>query len=345
MKYRLTDIHILIIAISLCLTLASGTLPKTISDTSRMERMDKNISDATNGSSAQGIEVVILGIAQDAGFPQIDCKKSCCAEVWGNRVKRKMVSCIGIRDYATKKMWLFDATPDIKDQLHLLNKDGEFTLEGIFLTHAHMGHYTGLMQLGREAKGSESVKVYAMPRMAEFLSTNGPWSQLVALDNIAIKEIHDSELAVPQTFGEMLLDINISVTPFLVPHRDEFSETVGYTIATENKKILFIPDIDKWEKWDEEIIDKIKEVDMAFLDGTFYQNGEIWGRDMSQIPHPFIVESIAHFKSLPDSEKEKIHFIHFNHTNPLLDPNSEESQKIQRSPFKIAKEGSVYNLN
>ena len=330
---------------SLLLSLASCSSPKATANTSHSEQLDVNELVGSPNPTNQGIELVVLGIAQDAGFPQIDCKKSCCAEVWSNRVKRKMVSCIGIRDYETKKMWLFDATPDIKDQLHLLNKGGEFTLEGIFLTHAHMGHYTGLMQLGREAKGSEAVKVYAMPRMAEFLSTNGPWSQLVGLNNISIEEIQDSEVAIPQTYGEMLLDINITVIPFLVPHRDEFSETVGYAISTENKKVLFIPDIDKWEKWDDEVIDKIKGVDLAFLDGTFYQNGEIWGRDMSQIPHPFIVESLAHFKYLSDSEKQKIHFIHLNHTNPLLDVRSEISQSFKKNAFNLAEEGMIYKIN
>jgi len=274
--------------------------------------------------------------AQDAGYPQIDCKKSCCKEVWSNRVKRKMVSCIGIRDYESSKMWLFDATPDIKDQLHLLNVNGEFSLEGIFLTHAHMGHYTGLMHLGREAKGADAVDVYAMPRMSAYLQDNGPWSQLVQLQNILISSIQNKK--------EIKLSEDLVVVPIEVPHRDEFSETVGYLIKSTSKKILFIPDIDKWNKWDENISDYIKEVDLALLDGTFFQNGEIWGRDMSQIPHPFIVESIEQFKNLDASEKSKIQFIHLNHTNPLLNKQSDEYKSFLNSDFGLAYEGMTYKL-
>ena len=70
--------------------------------------------------------------------------------------------------------------------------------------------------------------------------------------------------------------------PFLVPHRDEFSETVGFEIKGENKTAVFIPDIDKWSKWNSDLKELIKRVDYAFLDATFYKNGEIPSRDMSE---------------------------------------------------------------
>eukprot|EP00957_Ditylum_brightwellii_P156501 11911053-Ditylum_brightwellii.AAC.1 len=65
------------------------------------------------------------------------------------------------------------------------------TPDGIFLTHAHIGHYTGLMYLGREALGAVDVPVYAMPRMRSFLKNNGPWSQLVSLGNINIQNLEE----------------------------------------------------------------------------------------------------------------------------------------------------------
>ena len=69
-------------------------------------------------------------------------------------------------------------------------------LSGIFLTHAHMGHYTGLMWLGKEVMGAAKVPVHAMPRMAAYLRSNGPWSQLVKLENIELREMRAGE-AVP----------------------------------------------------------------------------------------------------------------------------------------------------
>ncbi len=273
----------------------------------------------------------VMGIAQDAGYPQAACNKDCCREVWQQQRKPKRVTCLALIDPITHSGWLFDATPDFKEQLYLLQNDCGANLAGILLTHAHIGHYTGLMHLGREAMGTQEMPVYAMPRMKKFLQTNGPWSQLVALENIKLLPLKaDSTLR---------LNISLSVTPLIVPHRDEFSETIGFLIEGTERKALFIPDVDKWQKWPQDIVALVKAVDVAFLDGTFYQNGEIPGRDMSLIPHPFVEESMQLFDGLSASNKAKIHFIHFNHTNPLLKENSIERQKVENAGFAIAKEG------
>jgi pyrroloquinoline quinone biosynthesis protein B len=297
-----------------------------------------SITEAPKSQALDSPHLIVLGIAQDAGYPQADCKKSCCSELWSDKSKRKMVSCLGVRDPENKKVYLFDATPDIRDQLQILkNQDTtSYELEGVFLTHAHIGHYTGLMQLGREVINAQSVDTYVMPRMSEFLSTNGPWDNLVKLNNIKLRSIADKK--------EIKLSPNLKVTPLSVPHRDEYSETVGYLIEGPKKKILFIPDIDKWEKWETNIEQLIAQVDYAFLDGTFYRNGEIWGRDMSEIPHPFIQESMSRFKSLPEKEKTKIHFIHLNHTNALLDQTSEEYMDFSKTDFNLAEEMQVVEL-
>ncbi len=290
-------------------------------------------------SGDQELELIVLGIAQDAGYPQANCKKDCCTSLWSDKSQRKLVSSLGIRDAITQKAWLFDATPDFKDQLQVLTRSNatNYDLEGIFLTHAHMGHYTGLMHLGREAMGADAIDVYTMPRMKDYLKTNGPWSQLVSLGNIALQELSDAGTI-------SLAEGRLKVQPFLVPHRDEFSETVGYRIETAHQKILFIPDIDKWSKWDTDIAQLIGEVDLAFLDGTFYRNGEIWGRDMSQIPHPFIEESLSLLKNISPEDKAKVHFIHLNHTNPLLNSKSEEYIDFGSTGFELAEEGSIFSL-
>jgi pyrroloquinoline quinone biosynthesis protein B len=281
-----------------------------------------------------GPYIQVLGIAQDAGFPQIACKKDCCKEAWKDASIRKQVSCLGLIQPDTKKAWLFDATPSIKTQVQELEKENE--LAGVFLTHAHMGHYTGLMHLGREALGANAVPVYAMPRMDTFLRTNGPWSQLVSLKNIDLQ---------PLVSGESVrFDESLSVTPLQVPHRDEYSETVGYHIVGPRKSALFIPDIDKWHLWEQDIKEWIAKVDYALLDGSFYKNGEIPGRDMSLIPHPFMEESMTLFKDLPFEEKIKIIFIHFNHTNPVLNEKSVEYREVIEAGYRIAKEGQVLEL-
>jgi len=280
--------------------------------------------------------VFVLGNAQDAGYPQAGCEKECCQRVYEDSENKRFVVSIAIIDPISNENWIFDATPDFPEQLKLLsnnlNKPGNLP-NGIFLTHAHIGHYTGLMHLGREAMGTNKIPVYAMPKMESYIRNNGPWSQLVSLKNIELNPLRKDSVFV--------LNERISVIPIQVPHRDEYSETVGFLINMNSKKILFIPDIDKWNTWGRNIIDYIKEVDIALLDATFFKDGEIEGRPMSEIPHPFVEESMDLFKNLTDLDKQKVHFIHFNHTNPLLIDGSEAQKIVYKNGFNVAKQGMV----
>jgi len=280
--------------------------------------------------------LVVLGTAQDAGYPQIGCDKNCCKKYWDKKIAKQKVSCLALFDPATDQKWIFDATPDLTEQLHEADKIQKGNLSGIFLTHAHIGHYTGLMYLGREALNAKEIPVYAMPLMYDYLKANGPWSQLVSLKNVELKKL--------KTDSSIKLTDKISVTPILVPHRDEFSETVGYSIKTGSKSVLFIPDIDKWQKWERDIKQIVKQYDYLFLDGTFYKDGELPGRSMSEIPHPFVQESVDLFKELPVAEKQKVYFIHFNHTNPLIDRSSKEYKEVKSKGFNVALEGMKISL-
>ncbi|MFQ5446776.1 MAG: MBL fold metallo-hydrolase [Saprospiraceae bacterium] len=283
--------------------------------------------------------VVVLGIAQDAGYPQADCRKACCRAAWLQPALRRMVSCVAVVDPTVGQAWMIDATPDFKDQLYRLRHlslEEPVTLAGIFLTHAHIGHYTGLIHLGREAMGVHGMPVYAMPRMRTFLEKNGPWNQLVGLKNVVIRPL--------QADSAIVLNEQLRITPVPVPHRDEFSETVGYKIEGPEKSLLFIPDIDKWDFWEQDILAIVKTTDYALLDGSFYQNGEIPGRDMSEIPHPFIVESMERFSGMTVEEKAKVRFIHFNHTNPVLLENSEARSNVLDMGFGIAEELEIFGL-
>lgn len=284
--------------------------------------------------------LVVLGIAQDAGFPQIGCTKECCASYWNGKEEKKHITSLVLVDKVSNQYWLFEATPDITEQLHdlqaFLTTKEDYTPDGIFITHAHIGHYTGLMEFGREAMGAKAIPLFAMPRLDSFVSNNGPWSQLVSLNNIQLKTLKaDSIVRISQ---------HLNITPVKVPHRDEFSETVGFRIESAKKKILFIPDIDKWEKWDRNIIEEIGKVDVALIDGTFFNNGELPGRDMSEVPHPFVEESMKKFSSLPDAVRSKVVFIHFNHTNPLIKNESAEKSKVKNAGFSIAEEGMLIEL-
>jgi pyrroloquinoline quinone biosynthesis protein B len=262
-------------------------------------------------------ELVVLGIAQDAGIPQLNCQQPLCASIRAGKRRAERVSSLGLIDRASGRAFLFDATPDFNAQIHALT--GGRPPDGIFLTHAHIGHYTGLMYLGRESINARAVPVYATDKMLEFLDTNGPWSQLVALGNIERRPV-EFDRAVTIADG-------VRVTAFRVPHRDEFSDTVGYRIDGPRKSAIFIPDIDRWEKWERSIRDLANTVDLAFLDGTFASPTEV-NRNIEEIPHPMMGRT----RELLKGAKAKLWFIHINHTNAELEAED------------VVREGMVFPL-
>ena len=274
----------------------------------------------------------ILGVVQDGGMPHLGNNKTCCENI----KKDKYVTSLMLMNNENNESFLFDASPDINKQLNFMGDRIKKDLKGIFLTHAHIGHYTGLMYFGREALNSKLVNVYAMPRMKKFLEENGPWSQLVSLQNISIIELSNE--------SKISIDSNVIVQPVEVPHRAEFSETVGYKIYGPNKTALFIPDIDKWYLWEKSIIDEIKQVDYAIIDATFYDSKEVNYRDISEIPHPFVTESMDLFDSIDIKEKNKIYFIHLNHTNPLINKDSDQYKLVRSKGYNVAEEGMKLNL-
>lgn len=290
-------------------------------------------------STAQPPSIVVLGNVQDGGSPHIGCTKNCCSLLFKKSDLDRKVTALGIADPARKSSYLFEATPDITSQLRLLKEYSQTPTDipnGIFLTHAHIGHYSGLMFLGKEALNTSQIPVYSMPRMKDFLEKNGPWSQLIKLKNIIPYPIQSG---IPISLGN-----DLHIIPLLVPHRDEYSETVGYKIIGPNKKALFIPDIDKWEKWNKDIRQEIAVVDYAFIDATFFDAAEINNRDIKEIPHPFIIETMRLFESLAAAEKKKIHFIHMNHTNPVLKLDSPQTKQVLKAGYNIARLNDVFKL-
>lgn len=265
------------------------------------------------------------------------CRKECCRKAWNPAHPKLHVVSLAVVDWKLNKWWLVEASPDIALQIQMLHEQTNGQLpympDGILITHAHIGHYTGLMQLGREVMHTNAIPVYVMPKMAQFLVQNGPWSQLVQLNNISIRSLNQDK--------DFRLSDDIVVSPVQVPHRDEFSETVGFKIGCAGRNYLFIPDIDKWQKWNLDIVTQVNKCDVAFLDATFYHEGELSNRSIEEIPHPLVTETIKLFEKEEANEKKKINFIHLNHTNPLL--WSEEMQKhIQTLGFQIAVQGNWY---
>lgn len=292
--------------------------------------------------ASDGPYLVVLGTAQDAGSPQVNSPAGHPARV--DPARRRLATSLGIVDPKTGRRWLIEATPDLREQAWALSRahpeaEAPIRLDGVFLTHAHMGHYTGLMFLGHESMGASAVPTYVAPRMAEYLSTNGPWDQLVRYENIELRGLTIDE---PVDLG-----IGVTVTPFAVPHRQEYSEVLGFRIDGPSRSVVFIPDIDSWGEWEGmgvRLLDVLRGVDRAYLDATFYDNNEIPGRDMSAFPHPRITDTMRRLSPLPHDQRQKAHFIHLNHTNPAQWAGSPARLEVERRGFRVAKRGDVLKL-
>lgn len=284
--------------------------------------------------------VVVLGTAQDGGYPQAGCDGACCRRAWSDPAARRRVASLAVVDPGTGGRWLIDATPDFREQLHALDAvappGAGALVSGVLLTHAHVGHYSGLLHLGHEVIGARGVPVYAMPRMRRFLSGSGPWDQLVRYDNIELRPLQDG--------APVDLAPGLTAIPFRVPHRDEYSETVGFRIRGPLRSVLYLPDIDKWSRWETPLPEALASVDVAYLDGSFFADGELPGRDMSQVRHPFIRETMELLRHLPAPERAKVRFLHLNHTNPALDPDGDARRQVREAGMRVAEEGEQFLL-
>jgi len=284
--------------------------------------------------------VLTLGTAQDGGYPHIGCFENCCLRVIKNPNHKRFIASLAIVDNENKRSWIIDITPDINSQFNILHEYiPEFNfpfLSGIFLTHAHIGHYTGLLNLGLEVLNLKKIPVYVLPKMRRFLIENSMFNQMIENENIIIKDL-DTNVYIK-------LNKYISIKPFYVPHRNELSETVGYIIKSNNKSIIYIPDIDSWDDWNIDIIDIINKFDVIIIDGTFYSKDEIKHRNIDKIPHPTILETTSIMNKQSKEIKNKIFFTHLNHTNKVLDHTSKEFKNIITSGYNILKDKQTYNL-
>ncbi len=281
----------------------------------------------------------VLGTAQDGGFPHAACSCDRCELARSDPRTERLVASVALIA-SDGRVFLVDATPDIRRQLDRLRDLKPSTgrvdrapVDGVFLTHAHLGHYTGLGFLGFEAIHAQEIPLYATPRMVDFLSSNGPWSQLVDLRNV---------VPVKLTPGEpLVLDEQLSVTAFRVPHRDEFADTVGYLFAGPQRRVFYVPDTDGWEHWEtplEEWLER-QEVDVAIVDGTFFSMDELPGRDVAAIGHPLVIDTIKRLQEKVSAGSLRVFFTHFNHSNPVLDADGERRRQVEAAGFAVLDDG------
>lgn len=301
---------------------------------------------AMSPPASPGPRVVVLGTVQDGGMPQTGCDCSHCAAARKNPTLARYVTSLAIHMPKTGHVYLVDATPDLPAQIekihtfrpHPEGKTDRAPVDGVLLTHAHIGHYLGLAHFGFESLNTKEIPVWVSPRMAEYLKTNGPWSQLVGFRNIVLREFQPGK--------RFELEGGISVTPIQVPHRDEFSDTMAFVIRGPKKTLLYVPDTDSWRMWSRPLLAVLNEekVDIALLDATFYSLEELPDRDVSKIKHPLITQSMDLLEPLVKAGKLRVYFTHMNHSNPALEKDGKAEKSIEARGFRVLGEGEEFEL-
>ena len=317
-------------ALSGCLGEATATLE---------QRMKREAPAADSGPYVR-----VLGTVQDGGLPHAACSCVRCELARHDPRQRRYVASLAVVLPASGRVVLIDATPDLRPQIDRLadlrdapeGRVDRAPVDGVLLTHAHIGHYLGLAFLGFEVVHTRHLPVYCTPRMADFLRRNGPWSQLVEMGNIELVETPPGEAV---DLGE-----GVRVEFLAVPHRDEFSDTVGFLLRGPQRSLLYVPDTDAWSSWATPLTEVLQGVDAAILDGSFYSLDELPGRDITAVKHPLITTSMDLLQDIVTAGRSEIFFSHLNHTNPALEPGSAARREIERRGFHVLAEGQELAL-
>lgn len=287
----------------------------------------------------------MIGTAQDAGFPQVGCYTELCELGRGlhEEGRGRYVSSIAVIDPDEGQTFLVDATPDLTRQIDLIDAPGfreraaaRRPFDGIFLTHAHIGHYSGLAVLGNEGMGIRDTPVYCTRAMAEFLSANQPWAYLVEQGRIVPTPL--------ETDRWHRIGPRLEVQLWRVPHRDEFADTVGFVFRGPSRTLLFLPDIDDWWKWERDLAETVAALDVALLDASFWSLDELPGRTIDDLPHPLIGQTMDRLQGVVDRGEAEVVLTHINNSNPVLDPDGPERAEVERRGFVLAREGMRFGL-
>ena len=276
--------------------------------------------------------VTLLGIAQDGGRPQPGCTRECCQGL-SEEDYRSPVS-LGIQTTGGQTL-LVEATRDLGRQLRMM---GNPSIDHLFITHAHLGHVDGLGLFGRETMSARNIKLHCSPSMQALIEATPAWNQLLQQNVFEASAFPRIEID----------DVTVEFIP--VPHRAELSDMHATIVRGQEKSLLFLPDHDSWNQTLEAHgCDSIRaflhkfSIDVALLDGTFWSGGELKGRDMRLVPHPTVEESLHRLGETRPNDPE-IFFIHLNHTNPLYNPDSYESNQLQDSGWAIGYETQQFKL-
>lgn len=268
------------------------------------------------------MKVEVLGNTQDGGVPHLECSCDLCEKARENPEEAKRNASVMIKenDDEDSFRYLIDATPDVRYQIQ-----GDY-LDGVFISHGHLGHITGLLQFGEEGSNKTDLPLYVSDKTEDYIRKNDPFRLLIDKGNVEIMNFNDEDE----------LDIRGGkIEAFEAKHNRVNTDTLSFMIHGEDKKLFYIADI---HEWTEKTLNLMQQADIAIVDGTFWNEEEI--ERYEEVPHPVMKETMH----LAEDWDTQIYFTHLNHTNPALRPDSEERQEVQERDFGVVEEGMEFEL-
>lgn len=262
------------------------------------------------------MRIEVVGTAQDGGVPHLGCTCTRCESARDDPTRTRYPASLLVD--ADERL-LVDVPMDVRHQVR-------GPVDGIAVSHAHVGHFPGILQVGREVLDAEELPVYCTPELADVVRTDALLSRLVTERNVSLR---------PVTSGEAFGFGDGTIRPFAVPHRDELGTgTLGFAFEGA-RRLVYVPDVDRWT---DELLARVGRADVALLDGTFWSADEI--PDQGSVPHPPIRTALA---DLPTAETD-VYFTHLNHTNPALSRDSTARETIAAAGAGVLERGRRFDL-
>ena len=288
----------------------------------------------------------ILGAAAGGGYPQWNCHCNGCETVRDGGAIPLTQSSIAVQSEENGSWFLINASPDIRQQIEAMRAEGCFKdpqgnrslpFAGILLTDAEIDHTTGLILL-RES--TAPLNIYSTTTVKQALTSG--YAILSTLQNYC------GVKWAPITPGEIIkLTDDLEVEPFALSTKaPKYIQStvvevwgIGLTIrdTITNSTLTYAPGMGSI---DNDLRQRFENSDCILIDGTFWTNDELpslgigarTAKAMGHLPLSGDDGSLSQLASISNTRKI---FVHINNTNPILIPNSSESQAVENHGFEI----------
>ena len=247
-----------------------------------------------------------------------------------------------------KDWYVIGAGPDVRHQIESFPplrpgpQPRQSPLRGVLLPDAELDHTIGLPEL----REGGSLDVYATAPVLAALDDAFPVRRL--LDAYTTARWFEVSVGVPLPLEDGRLNVLAFPTGDKRPRyaagcAADGCWRVGYSIvdAESGGVAVFAPSVGHWSP---ELGDAVAHADCAFVDGTFWTDGEMDTVGSSRLPaagagHLPISGPAGSALRLAECPARRRVYVHLNNTNPVLDVQSPERRLLEELGLEVGQDG------